>query len=120
MSYDQTTADLLKENKDLQQQLLLSQKREMDLREALSPFIEGYEDAIQTPELDEAYAAGKRLLSTPPTLNDLHKWRDAEIEKSLGEPVSEIQMMMSGMKMLTNIMDLEELPVGTKLYAKKG
>jgi hypothetical protein len=65
---------------ELEQQLLLSQKREMDLREALSAIRVWCEQ----PDTDLEDSIGKlacEALSTPPTLDDLNAWRDAEIEK---------------------------------------
>jgi len=78
------------EIKDLQQQLLLSQKREMDLRETLESckYQEPNSMAMAGAEYYFDTVKVKQALSTPPTLDDLYKWRDAEIEKVLGEPVA--------------------------------
>jgi hypothetical protein len=68
---------------DLKQQLLLSQKREMDLREALLD-LRMY--AYDPNARDKSFQIADYALSTPPTLDALNKWRDAEIEKAFGEP----------------------------------
>jgi hypothetical protein len=124
MSYDQTTADLIKENKALQgrlkhteqlladaqkalewwnngqmqQRLVLSQLENKDLREVLICISVAQPEIIPKPmpnmEVNPEYLLMNRYnfqnmaqqaLSTPPTLDALNAWRDAEIEKVLGD-----------------------------------
>jgi hypothetical protein len=101
-------------HKDLREQLLLSQKREMDLREALQHLV-GFNLKIRL-----SMRLAEKLLSTPPTLDDLNAWRDAEIEKALGEPVGEIVLSKEPEWIIpheTVVWHKTEFELGTKFYA---
>ena len=79
------------EIKDLREQLLLSQKREMDLRE----YIVAIKQLVSFPETQLEISIdtlADAAISTPPTLDALNQWRDSfvakAIEKAFGEPVA--------------------------------
>ena len=121
MSYDQITADLLKENEDLQERLTLSQLEIKNLRDAINRIEVEYDYTLD----DDFNAALKDAMTlTYPTLDDLNAYVKSEIDRILGETVAEIVDIKDQDGYLHREAELLEagwkLPVGTKLYAKKG
>jgi hypothetical protein len=116
--------------KDLQQRLSLSQLENVKLREASQSVLKVIKESdmwwIDCPDRGGFDAiAIEEVLSTPPTLDDLYAWRDAEIAKALGEPVAYRREWEGDISDLNNYIyetdknELDDNPNWESLYARK-
>jgi hypothetical protein len=106
---------------ELEQQLLLSQKREMDLREALQA-CRKYCRTFELIDTMSLVSMIDKALSTPSTLDDLYKWRDAEIEKAISNLELETSYCIDGDDWCSELEDIaEDMQEGetTTLYTWK-
>ena len=106
------------EIKDLQQQLLLSQKREMDLREALQSVLKVIKESdmwwIDCPDRGGFDAiAIEEVLSTPPNTAELEVYVESRLEY-VG-----VVCNKKGTYLYLNDTD-KEYPNETNIYVKKG